>query len=111
MEALEAEIASFEDGSASELSAAAERYKEKGIVEEQWEPAGSKIEYVKSKLERGGWKAPGQANADDEEEDNVDQDDLNVAPASEEGKDPGEPGSGSPEKPDKPAEKSPEKSP
>ena len=67
------------------MSAAAKLYKEKGVVEEQWEPAGTKIEYVRSKLQRGGWKAPGQANADDEEDDNVDQDDLNVAPTSEDG--------------------------
>ena len=59
MEAIEAEIARFEDGSASELSAAAKLYKEKGIVEEQWQSAGTKIEYVRSKLQRGGWKAPG----------------------------------------------------
>lgn len=37
---------------------------------------GSKIEYVKSKLERGGWNVPGPLNLDDEEEDNVWQDDL-----------------------------------
>ena len=39
--------------------------------------AGSKIEYKKSDLERGGWNVPGPLNLDDEEDDNVEQDDLN----------------------------------
>ena len=37
---------------------------------------GTKIEYTKSKLERGGWNIPGPTNLDDEEEPNVDQDDI-----------------------------------
>lgn len=39
---------------------------------------GSKIEYIRSREERGGWNIPGPLNIDDEEDDNVDQDDLNV---------------------------------
>ena len=45
---------------------------------EQWQAVGTKIDYVKSKLERAGWNVPGPLNLDDEEEPNVDQDDLNV---------------------------------
>ena len=39
--------------------------------------AGShNIEYFKSRLERGGWNAPGALNLDDEEDAGMDQDDL-----------------------------------
>ena len=62
----------------SEISADARLLKERGVVREQWQAAGSKIEYTKSKLERGGWNVPGPLNIDDEEEANVDQDDLNI---------------------------------
>ena len=45
-------------------------------MREKWISAGSKIEYFKSKLERGGWNIPGPQNLDDEEDMNVDQDDI-----------------------------------
>ena len=50
------------------MSPGAKLLKEKGIVQEQWENAGCKIEYTKSKLERSGWKFPGPLNHDDEDE-------------------------------------------
>ena len=79
---IEDEIAAYEKAGGDmndelNLSTAARIYKEKGVVQEQWETAGAKIEYVKSKLERAGWHVPGPLNLDDEEEANVDQDDLN----------------------------------
>lgn len=45
---------------------------EQGIVREQWQPAGEKIEYVKSHIERAGWNLPGPINIEHEEDDNVD---------------------------------------
>ena len=60
------------------LDAPAKLLLEKGIVTEQWQAVGTKIEYYRSKLERGGWYTPGPLNLDEEEEENVDQDDLNV---------------------------------
>ena len=60
-------------------------FKEKGLVTEQWQAVGTKIEYFKSKLERGGWNVPGPLNLDDEEEPNVDQDDLNIQALQGEG--------------------------
>ena len=49
-----------------------------GLVREQWRTVGNKIEYCRSKHQRGGWNVPGPLNLDDEEEDNVWQDDLNA---------------------------------
>ena len=74
MRALEAEIASYNeyDPDSTPLSSGARLLKEKGIVHEQWQNAGTKIEYFKSRLERGGWNMPGPLNLDQEEEDNVD---------------------------------------
>ena len=53
------------------LSADAKLFMEEGIVREQWEPAGTNIEYVKSSIERSGWNIPGPLNIDEEEEENV----------------------------------------
>ena len=85
IKALEAEIAKYEEAVADEysqshepLSPEAKLYRSHGIVTEQWQAVGTKIEYVKSKLERAGWNVPGPLNIDDEEEPNVEQDDLNV---------------------------------
>ena len=58
------------------LSDGARMLRERGVVREQWEPTGTKIEYCRSNLQRGGWNIPGPLNLDEEEEDNVDQDDI-----------------------------------
>ena len=60
------------------LSDGAKLYRDKGVVQEQWQAVGVNIEYTKSKLERGGWQVPGPLNLEDEEEENIDQDDLKV---------------------------------
>ena len=75
---LEAEIANFSEDNPNQepLSDDAKLLKEKGIVKEQWIEAGTKIEYKKSELQRGGWNMPGPINLDEEEEANVEQDDL-----------------------------------
>ena len=90
---LKAQIAKYDADESIDrqpLSEDAKLLKEKGIVNEQWEPVGSKIEYSKSKLERDSWKVPGSImkkgkresksamHIDDEEEPNQDQDDLPV---------------------------------
>ena len=61
-----------------ELDAPAKLLLEKGIVTEQWQSVGTRIEYYRSRLERGGWYSPGPLNLDEEEDDNFDQDDLNA---------------------------------
>ena len=43
-------------------------FREEGIIREQWRTAGTKIEYVRSKLERSGWNEPGPINIDEEED-------------------------------------------
>ena len=71
---LEKKIADLKEGES--LEADAKLLKEEGIVREQWQTAGAKIEYNRSRLERGGWNIPGPLNLDDEEDDNDELDDL-----------------------------------
>ena len=51
--------------------------KDHGIVKEQWETAGAKIEYTKSKEKRGGWHIPAPLNLEDDDDVNINEDDLN----------------------------------
>lgn len=84
VESLEKQIADWKEGET--LEGDAKLFKEEGIVREQWQPAGAKIEYNKSRLERGGWNIPGPLNLDDEEDENDELDDLgNQATFGEEG--------------------------
>ena len=66
--------ATAEEGTAApeEMPPELKLYRKKGLVKEQWQTTGTRIEYVKSRLERGGWTTPGPLNMEDEEDDNVD---------------------------------------
>lgn len=73
---MKVEIEKFDQDEKAVLSPDAKLLKEKGVVREQWEPAGAKIEYIKSKVERSGWNVPGAINKDDEEDVTFGQNDL-----------------------------------
>lgn len=59
LEELKMEIKDSQEDKKAQISPEAIRFRDEGVVREIWTPAGSKIEYFKSKLERAGWTIPG----------------------------------------------------